>query len=114
MLFNLKTGLFPYLEQLIIRNANIRIHHTMAFPVREMMMVRIPTGPVGMASIRKFDPVQQSHVNQHLDCPENAGVAQAGIHLLQNMPEILHAEILAADSQFGQAAGYIPSTYIIG
>ena len=105
MSFDLKIGLFPYLSQLISRDANIHIHHTMTFPAREMVMVLIPAGPVGMASIGKFDPVQQPHVNQHLDRPENGGAPQAGIDLLQVVPELLHAEILAAGSQFRQPGG---------
>ena len=86
MSFDLKTGLFPYLNQLVIRNANLHIHYPVTFPAREVMVVLIPAGPVGMASIRKLNPVQQTHIDKHLYGPENRRAAQAGIYLLQVVP----------------------------
>jgi len=105
MPFDLKIGAFPDPDQLILRDAYIHIHHAMAFPAREMVVVLIPADPVGVTPIRKFDPVQQTHIDQHLNCPEDSRTPQAGIHLLQVVPELLHAEILAAGSQFGQPGG---------
>jgi hypothetical protein len=105
MPFDLKIGAFPDPDQLIIRNANIHIHHAVTFPAGEVVMVFLSAGPVGMASIRKFDPVQQTHIDQHLNRPENSRSPQARIEPLQIMPEILHAEILLAGSQFCQPGG---------
>jgi hypothetical protein len=102
MSFDLKTGLFPYLNQLVIRNANLHIHYAVTFPAREVMVVLIPAGPVSMAPIRKIDPVQQSHVDKHLNRPEDSRAPQTRICLLQIVPQVLHAEILPAGGQFGQ------------
>jgi hypothetical protein len=77
----------------------------MAFSTGEVMVVAVPAGPVGVASIRKFDPVQQPHVGQHFNGPEDGGAAQARIDLLQVVPERLDAEILAALSQFRKPIG---------
>jgi hypothetical protein len=105
MPFDLEVGLVSNCDQFVIRNANIHIHHAMTFPAREMVVVLIAAGPVGVASIRKFDPVQQPFVNQHLDRPKNGGAAQARVEPLQVVPELLHAKILAAGGQFGQPGG---------
>ena len=70
MPFDIKIGPFPNLDQLFLRDTNIDFHHAMAFPTREVMVVPVTAGPVGVVSTRKFDPVQQSHIDQHLDRPE--------------------------------------------
>jgi hypothetical protein len=62
MSFAYKVGSFPNLGYLILWDANIHIHHTMTFPACEVMMVLVPAGPVGMASIRKLNWVQQTHI----------------------------------------------------
>jgi len=103
MPFDFEVGSFPNFDQLGIRDTDIDIHDTMTFFTRQVVMMIVPTCPVSMASIGKFNPVQQSHVDQHLNGPENSGTAQAGVELLQIAPEILHAEILTAGSQLRKA-----------
>jgi len=106
MPFDLKIGLFPNTDELILRNTNIHIHHTMTFPASEMVMVLLPTGAVGMASIRKFNPVQQPHFNQNLDSPKNCGAAHARLESLQVVPKVFHAKIVTTRGQFRQPGSY--------
>jgi hypothetical protein len=103
--FDLEVGLMADIGQFRFWNADIYIHDAMAFPAREVVVVAVPAGPVGMASIRKFNPVQQPHVDQHLDRPEYRGTAQVRVYLLEIMPEVFYAKILAAGSQLRQTGG---------
>ncbi len=56
--FDLEVGLLADIGQFHIWNADIDIHDAMAFPAREVMVVRVPAGAVGMAPICEFNPVQ--------------------------------------------------------
>lgn len=93
MAFDDKIRLGTDQGDLLRRQANVDIYHTVALHTGQMVVMALPTGAVFMAPICKINPVQQAQANQHLNCAEDRRAPHAPVDLAQILPEFFNTKI---------------------
>jgi hypothetical protein len=86
MTLDCEIGLFADRGKLIDGQADIYLDHPVTLRAGQVMMMGTPTNTIMMRAIGKFNALQQTRAEKHLNCAIDSRAPQTGFHLPQILP----------------------------